>query len=135
MPNDAKLGLVVGVGLVIGVAVVFFRKDLAPPPADAPAANAVSPAPAAAPAVPRGQTRPTRARAMGRTAEAVLARHTVQPGDTLFSLAQHYYGDGDRFADIYHTNRNVLKAPEPLPPGTVLVIPELTKTPEDSREP
>ena len=28
MPNDAKLGLVVGVGLVITVAVVFFRKDL-----------------------------------------------------------------------------------------------------------
>ena len=27
MPNDAKLGLIVGVGLVIGVAVVFFRKD------------------------------------------------------------------------------------------------------------
>jgi hypothetical protein len=34
MPNDAKLGLVVGVGLVLTVAVVFFRKDaLNPPPA------------------------------------------------------------------------------------------------------
>jgi hypothetical protein len=28
MPNDAKLGMVVGVGLVIAVAVIFFRKDL-----------------------------------------------------------------------------------------------------------
>ncbi len=28
MPNDAKLGLVVGVGLVIAVAVLFFRKDM-----------------------------------------------------------------------------------------------------------
>ena len=27
MPNDAKLGLVVGVGLVIAVAVLFFRKE------------------------------------------------------------------------------------------------------------
>ena len=27
MPNDAKLGLVVGVGLVLAVAVVFFRKE------------------------------------------------------------------------------------------------------------
>lgn len=27
MPNDAKLGLVVGVGLVMVVAVVYFRKD------------------------------------------------------------------------------------------------------------
>src|SRR5438309_782901 len=37
MPNDAKLGLVVGVGLVIAVAVLFFRKE-APP--DAPAGEA-----------------------------------------------------------------------------------------------
>jgi hypothetical protein len=27
MPNDAKLGLIVGVGIVLAVAVVFFRKD------------------------------------------------------------------------------------------------------------
>ena len=27
MPNDAKLGLLVGVGLTIAVAVVFFSKD------------------------------------------------------------------------------------------------------------
>ncbi len=28
MPNDAKLGLVLGVSLVIAVAVIFFRKEL-----------------------------------------------------------------------------------------------------------
>ncbi len=42
MPNDAKLGLVVGVGLVITVAVVFFRKDqmdLPSPAADIPTSN------------------------------------------------------------------------------------------------
>lgn len=38
MPNDAKLGLVVGVGLTIAVAVVFFSKE--------PEANADRPAPA-----------------------------------------------------------------------------------------
>jgi hypothetical protein len=27
MPNDAKLGLIVGVGIVLAVAVVFFRKE------------------------------------------------------------------------------------------------------------
>jgi hypothetical protein len=27
MPNDAKLGLVVGVGLVLAVAILFVRKD------------------------------------------------------------------------------------------------------------
>lgn len=35
MTNDAKLGLVVGMGLVIVVAVVFFRKDLVPTRPDA----------------------------------------------------------------------------------------------------
>jgi hypothetical protein len=39
MPNDAKLGLVVGVSLVIFVAVVFFRKDASS------GANSVAPAP------------------------------------------------------------------------------------------
>jgi hypothetical protein len=34
MPNDAKLGLVVGVVLVIAIAVVFFRREA--PPANAP---------------------------------------------------------------------------------------------------
>jgi hypothetical protein len=45
MPNDAKLGLVVGVGLVLLIAVVFFRKDPVaatggPPVAQLPAAEA-----------------------------------------------------------------------------------------------
>jgi hypothetical protein len=30
MPNDAKIGLAVGVGLVIGVAVMFYSKDSGP---------------------------------------------------------------------------------------------------------
>jgi hypothetical protein len=41
MPNDAKLGLVVGVVVVIAVAVVFFRKEApASPPGDQAAAIA-----------------------------------------------------------------------------------------------
>ncbi len=40
MPNDAKLGMVVGVGLVILIAVVFFGKDLVPERAAAPASTA-----------------------------------------------------------------------------------------------
>jgi hypothetical protein len=45
MPNDAKLGLVLGVGLVIAVGVVFFRRDLATAqPNDNPAGAVSSPA-------------------------------------------------------------------------------------------
>jgi len=35
MPNDAKLGLVLGVGLVLLIAMVFFRKE-APHPGNLP---------------------------------------------------------------------------------------------------
>jgi hypothetical protein len=35
MPNDAKFGLVVGVGLVIAIAIVFFRKEAPSPPVEA----------------------------------------------------------------------------------------------------
>ena len=43
MPNDAKLGMVAGVALVLAVAVVFFYKDAAPAAGDGP--RAVTPAP------------------------------------------------------------------------------------------
>ncbi len=43
MPNDAKLGLVVGVCVVLLIAVVFFRKD----PAGLTAAAPGGPAPSA----------------------------------------------------------------------------------------
>ena len=53
MPGDAKLGLVVGLGVVLTVAVVFFRKDgIAAPPAHATAA-AVLPIPAEPVAKPK----------------------------------------------------------------------------------
>jgi hypothetical protein len=45
MPNDAKLGLVCGVGLVIAIAVVFYRKDAAPRPPAEPASINKPPAP------------------------------------------------------------------------------------------
>jgi hypothetical protein len=61
MPNDAKLGLVVGVGLVIAVAVVFFQKE----PDVTPAAKAAT---AAAPS-PAGQLRTVKAKNTARTEE------------------------------------------------------------------
>jgi len=65
MPNDAKLGLIVGVGLVIGVAVVFFRKDVGPPekPGEPSYVTPVS-ATRAAPVTPRGTYRSVKAKAV-----------------------------------------------------------------------
>ena len=53
MPNDAKLGLIVGVGLVIAVAVVFFRKE----PVTAQAPQVEPPAAAVSAPAGRGQLR------------------------------------------------------------------------------
>jgi 5'-nucleotidase len=124
MPNDAKLGLVVGVGLVIAVAVVFFRKETPPAdPASAPPAPAVTPSPTPA------ASRATVARPVQRAPAAPLTAqgrsHTVQEGETLFDLAQRYYGDGNKSRAIYQINRNRLDSPDELTPGTVLLIPDL----------
>jgi nucleoid-associated protein YgaU len=126
MPNDAKLGLIVGVGLVITVAVVFFRKDplaaQSVPDASPPTAvSSVNPPQA----LPHEPFRPVSAAKSSRNDETTSGqRHVVAEGETLFKLAEHYYGDGDKFVDIYRANRDVLKAPEPLTPGTVLFIPK-----------
>jgi nucleoid-associated protein YgaU len=109
MNKDAKLGLVIGIGLVIVIAVVFFRKEAAP-------AKAAGEATAAA-VKPKGvSVSPGQPRAG--------AKHTIAEGETLFSLAQHYYSDSGRFVDIYQANRDVLHNPQQLTPGTVIVIPD-----------
>jgi nucleoid-associated protein YgaU len=136
MPNDAKLGLVIGVGLVMVVAVIFFRRDLTTSPA---AADNVAGPPAAAKVVPPGKVppavpddRPVKVKPSSHTGEVAVAeprprRHTVREGETLFSLAEQYYGDRERCTDLLKANREVLEKPDELKPGTVLIIPELGK--------
>jgi nucleoid-associated protein YgaU len=137
MPNDAKLGMIVGVGLVIAIAVVFFRKGGATGETDPEPAAATATPPAAATAVHpvspptdpvyRGMTRTVQARTAIRTGPAVVEgqRHTVSAGETLFSLAQRYYKDERKFVDIYRVNQDKLESPDRLTPGTVLIIPNL----------
>jgi nucleoid-associated protein YgaU len=129
MPNDAKLGLVVGVGLVIAVAVLFFRKDTpyGTPNGDPAPAGIVRPFPLPSSSSASGRTAPARPTAwtIEPSSPAVgPQRHTVQEGDTLFTLARRYYGDAERFDAIYQANRGVLRSPDPLPVGAELVIPD-----------
>ena len=133
MPNDAKLGLVVGVGLVIAVAVLFFRKDMSvgsPTGEPAPAGIVRPMLPSSRPEDP---LRTALAHPTARTVEtpvqtAGVRRHTVRDGDTLFSLSRQYYGDAEQFGLIYRANRGVLQSPDPLPVGADLVIPDATGT-------
>jgi nucleoid-associated protein YgaU len=51
-------------------------------------------------------------------------RVTVGKGDTLFSLAQRYYGNRSRWRDIYAANRDVMKSESDLRLGMEIKIPQ-----------
>ena len=69
--------------------------------------------PAAKPTAPSSRATPANS---GRT-------HTVAKGDTLFSLAQKYYGSRSKWRDIYAANRDVMPNETALKPGMSLKIP------------
>lgn len=62
------------------------------------------------------------------TADGENDIYTVVAGDTLWKIAVKVYGDGNRFVDIIRANPQVLKSPNRLEPGQVLVIPLDEKT-------
>lgn len=79
----------------------------------APEPDQVQPAPSSAPSrVPTAPTRPGAPRT-----------HVVAKGDTLFSLAQKYYGDRSRWRDIYNANRDVMPTENSLRLGAEIKIP------------
>jgi len=49
--------------------------------------------------------------------------YTVAQGDSLWKIAQRVYGTGTAWPTIYEANRGVLKDPNRLYPGQVLVLP------------
>ena len=49
--------------------------------------------------------------------------HTVGKGDSLWSLAKKYYGDGNKWKKIYEANKNLIKNPNLIKDGWKLVIP------------
>lgn len=46
---------------------------------------------------------------------------------TLWGIAEHYYGNGLKWRDIYNANRNKIRRPDLIYPGWVLVVPNPTK--------
>jgi len=50
--------------------------------------------------------------------------HTVVSGDTLWAISQHYYGDGNRYMEIYNANKSVIGGnPDLIQVGQHLQIP------------
>jgi nucleoid-associated protein YgaU len=56
-------------------------------------------------------------------AQTVSETYTMQRGDTLYSLARRYYGDGKLWTRIAEANRSKFRDVTAIPVGTVLVIP------------
>ena len=50
--------------------------------------------------------------------------HTLQKGDTLWSLAVKYLGQGRRWPEIVRANPDLHLVPERLPVGKTIIIPE-----------
>lgn len=120
MPNDAKIGLVLGVGFVIAAAVLSLNPAGGPvrPPFGSASATVGSVGAA-------GRERPARTPATPTSLTASVGRrHVVQEGDSLAGLAERYLGRADRLADILRANREAVADPDRLTPGTVLVIPD-----------
>jgi nucleoid-associated protein YgaU len=52
-----------------------------------------------------------------------LTSYTVQPGDSLSSIAHRLYGDGSDWLVIYSANRDLIRNPDRIVPGQVLKVP------------
>jgi tetratricopeptide (TPR) repeat protein len=84
--------------------------------ADKGTTSAISDAPQDEPPAQAKPTRPAPA--------AGVRHHTVAKGDTLFSLAQRYYGNRSKWRDIYAANRDLLPSEKsPLKIGMDIKIP------------
>ena len=49
--------------------------------------------------------------------------YTVEPGDTLYGIAEAFYGNGQKYMKIYNANRDKISDPNKIYPGMELVIP------------
>lgn len=73
--------------------------------------------PSVAPPIP-----PQQARSPAAPSRSPKA-HVVRQGDTLYGLAQQYYGDRSRWRDIYAANRDVMRSETDLRIGMTVRIP------------
>lgn len=92
----------------------------------APAATAELDQPAETPAAPEA---PAAAQADAVAAAPAPVTVTVQPGFTLWGIAQERYGDGVFYVQVFEANRDKIKDPDLIYPGQVFSVPETAPAP------
>jgi nucleoid-associated protein YgaU len=60
-----------------------------------------------------------------RPATAGETRIIVQPGNSLWRIARHRYGEGQRFSVIYAANKEQIRDPDLIYPGQVFAMPSV----------
>ena len=56
----------------------------------------------------------------------LIDTHKVIPGDNLWDISQHIYGNGLRYTQIYAANANQIRNPRLIYPGQIFVLPQTT---------
>ena len=51
--------------------------------------------------------------------------YTIKSGDSLWKIAQEFYGDGNKYQKIFEANKEVIKNPDLIYPGQTLRIPKI----------
>ncbi len=56
--------------------------------------------------------------------EAKIVRHyRVQPGDSLWKISEKFYGNGNRWKEIYDANKDQIQNPDLIYPNQTLAVP------------
>ena len=58
-------------------------------------------------------------------AEPKLNYYTIQSGDSLSKIAKEKYGDYQKWEALFEANREVIKDPDLIYPGQIILIPDL----------
>ena len=87
---------------------------------------AISAASSTAPSAPKADFSNVEA---GATSTAAAAQtYTVAKGDTLSKIAKQFYGNANRWHEIFDANRDQISNPDLIRPGQVLKIPAGAKS-------
>ena len=71
----------------------------------------------------RGESRRPKIISLTRKGRRKRRSYTVQPGDTLASIARKFYKSSARWSTIMEANSDTISKPSDLKPGQTLVIP------------